>query len=92
METITKKDLELLRAQIISDIGTLIDTKLKGESAKGNEEFGWMRSKAIRKALNISASTLQNLRITGKIRHKKVLGSYYYNKEDLQHLFDDESK
>jgi len=90
MDTITKQDLETLRVQILSDIRNLIQNKL----ADGNEsdELGWMRSKAIRKALNISASTLQNLRITGKIRFKKVLGSYYYNKEDLQHLFDDEKE
>ncbi|GAB0157898.1 helix-turn-helix domain-containing protein [Chryseobacterium sp. Alg-005] len=88
MDIITKKDLDILRDQIISDIGNLLDSK-QAES-KAVEEFGWMRSKAIRKALNISASTLQNLRITGKIRFKKILGSYYYNKEDLGHLFDDE--
>ncbi len=88
MDTITKNDLETLRSQILSDIGNLLQNKLTED--KGSEEFGWMRSKAIRKALNISASTLQNLRVTGKIRFRKVLGSYYYNKEDLQHLFDDE--
>ncbi|WBV60630.1 helix-turn-helix domain-containing protein [Chryseobacterium camelliae] len=88
MNTLTKNDLEAFRKQMISDIGNLLENKLA--YGKESEEFGWMRSKAIRKALNISASTLQNLRITGKIRFKKVLGSYYYNKEDLQHLFDDE--
>lgn len=90
MDTITKNDLNILRDQIISDIGSLLDSRI--DNSKESEEFGWMRSKAIRKALNISASTLQNLRITGKIRFKKVLGSYYYNKEDLQHLFDDEKE
>lgn len=88
MDTITKNDLETLRIQILSDIGNLLQNKPM--DGKESEEFGWMRSKAIRKTLNISASTLQNLRITGKIRFKKVLGSYYYNKEDLQHLFEDE--
>ncbi|WP_426480184.1 helix-turn-helix domain-containing protein [Chryseobacterium sp. R2ACT005] len=87
MDTITKNDLDTMRDQIISDIANLLASKMTDN--KKVEEFGWMRSKAIRNKLNISASTLQNLRITGKIRHKKVLGSYYYNKEDLQHLFDD---
>ncbi|MGE4512551.1 MAG: helix-turn-helix domain-containing protein [Chryseobacterium sp.] len=90
MDKITKSDLEILRGQILSDIGNLLERKTP--DSKESDEFGWMRSKAIRKALNISASTLQNLRITGKIRFKKVLGSYYYNKEDLQHLFDDEKE
>lgn len=88
METITKNDLNVLKDQIISEISSLLNNRI--DNSEESEEFGWMRSKAIRKALNISASTLQNLRITGKIRFKKVLGSYYYNKKDLQHLFDDE--
>ncbi|MGE8535187.1 MAG: helix-turn-helix domain-containing protein [Chryseobacterium sp.] len=88
MDTITKSDLNILRNQIISDIGNLLDNKLANNN-QSEEEFGWMRSKSIRKKLNISAGTLQNLRITGKIRFKKILGSYYYNSEDLMHLFDD---
>lgn len=87
MDTITKNDLEILRDQMISEIKDLLDSKLIDR--KESEEFGWMRSKTIRKKLNISAGTLQNLRITGKIRFKKILGSYYYNSEDLMHLFDD---
>ncbi len=34
--------------------------------------------------MDISPSTLENLTVTKKIRFKKVLGSYYYNREDLQ--------
>ena len=39
--------------------------------------------------LGISPGTLQNLRVTGKIRYKKVMGSYYYNSADLEKLFRD---
>lgn len=90
MDTITKHDLEALRNLIVSDIENLIKANLT--NSKEYEEFGWMRSKVIRGKLNISASTLQNLRIAGKIRFKKLLGSYYYNWEDLQHLFDYEKE
>ncbi|MDR6920208.1 helix-turn-helix domain-containing protein [Chryseobacterium sp. 2987] len=90
MDTITKNDLETLRSQIISDIVSLIDNKLQREEESG--EFGWMRSKEIRKKLKISAATLQNLRITGKIRFRKILGSYYYNNADLLNLFSDENE
>ncbi|OCA76358.1 hypothetical protein BBI01_06605 [Chryseobacterium artocarpi] len=92
METLTKNDLEVLKNQLITELERLIDLKINGEAEKEREEFGWMRSKTIRKKLNISAATLQNLRITGKIRFKKLLGSYYYNKEDLQKLFSDENE
>lgn len=41
------------------------------------------------KLLDMSADFLQNLRVTGKIRFKKVLGSYYYSKADIMNLFND---
>jgi hypothetical protein len=68
-----------------------IQQMLVGSLVPPTEEFDWLRSKAIRKMMDISPATLQNLRITGKIRHKKVMGSYYYNRSDLQKLFQDEN-
>lgn len=70
---ISKQDLEILRLRIISDIERLLETTIN----QPKEEFDWLRSKAIRKMMDISPATLQNLRITGKIRYKKVMGSYY---------------
>ncbi|WP_367331382.1 helix-turn-helix domain-containing protein [Sphingobacterium multivorum] len=86
MEILSKQDLELFRIRMISDI-----EKILAANFSPQEDFGWLRSKAIRKIMDISPTTLQNLRITGKIRFKKVRGSYYYNKEDLQKLFEDEN-
>lgn len=84
---VSKQDLEILRIRISSDIEQLLESRL-GQS---NDEFDWLRSKAIRKMMDISPATLQNLRITGKIRYKKIMGSYYYNRTDIQKLFDDEN-
>jgi len=88
MDGITKSDLETLRRQIVSDISHLLNKKL--EISNENKEFEWLRSKAIREYLNISAATLQNLRVSGKIRSRKIMGSYYYNKTDLENLFKHE--
>lgn len=88
MDRITKSDLETLRRQIVSDISLLLNKKL--EISNENKEFEWLRSKAIREYLNISAATLQNLRVSGKIRSRKIMGSYYYNKTDLENLFKHE--
>jgi len=90
MDAITKHDLEAFRNHLISDIDSLLQVKFR--RVEETEEFGWIRSKEIRKMLNISPATLQNLRITRKIRFKKVLGSYYYNKADLLKLFSDENE
>lgn len=84
---VSKQDLEQFRIRMLSDIQQI----LVGSLVPPTEEFDWLRSKAIRKLMDISPATLQNLRITGKIRHKKVMGSYYYNRSDLQKLFQDEN-
>lgn len=82
MDRITKSDLETLRRQIVSDISHLLNKKL--EISNENKEFEWLRSKVVREYLNISAATLQNLRISGKIRSRKIMD--YYNKLDLENL------
>ncbi|KKO89127.1 hypothetical protein AAW12_23620 [Sphingobacterium sp. Ag1] len=86
MEFISKQDLELFRLKMIGDIEKILESNFN----YAKEDFGWLRSKAIRKMMDISPATLQNLRVSGKIRFKKVMGSYYYNKLDLLKLFSDE--
>lgn len=90
MENITQDDLRQLRMLLLNDIEKLIDEKIK---LKPNiEQQEWLRSKSIREIMNISPATLQNIRITGKIRFRKVMGSYYYSRTDLLQLFGDGNK
>lgn len=86
MENITKDDLRQLRMLIVNDVDILLDRKLKSEPQEEKQE--WLRSKAVRQIMNISPTTLQNIRIQGKLRFKKILGSYYYNRTDLLKLFE----
>lgn len=44
MEMLSKQDLELLRKEIISDLEKILQANLNN----AKEEFGWLRSKAIR--------------------------------------------
>ncbi|KRD09192.1 hypothetical protein ASE21_14845 [Flavobacterium sp. Root901] len=87
-ENITKEDLR--------QFGLLLQDKMQqlflqlNCSQNESVEPQWLKSKAVRKLLDISAGSVQNLRISHKVRFRKVLGSYYYNREDLQKLFDDE--
>lgn len=87
MNYITNDDLEKFRVSLIEDIRKILQT-YHSENTENNENTEWLRSKMIRKILNISPGTLQNLRTSGKIRYRKVLGSYYYSKSDLLKLFD----
>ena len=81
-EQVTKEDLRLLSLMIIDEI-----RKLRPEIRK-DDEVEWLKSRASRKMLTISAGSLQTLRITGKVRFRKILGSYYYNRADLLQLFN----
>lgn len=88
-EIVTKEDLRQFGSLLFDKIRVLIqqDTLVQTESSVPE----WLKSKTVRKLLDISAGSVQNLRMTQKVRFKKVLGSYYYNKEDLLKLFKDES-
>lgn len=81
---ITKDDLKALHMVLLRDIGEM----LKQSEPKTEMSVEWLRSKAIRHLMDMSPGTLQNLRITGKIRFKKIMGSYYYNKSDVLNLFE----
>lgn len=87
-EQITKEDLRQFRLLLLNDIENLIASKKQAYTTKITEDPEWIRSKSIRQILNISPATLQNLRISGKIEFRKVLGSYYYKKQDLLKLFN----
>ncbi|RDI04411.1 DNA-binding protein [Flavobacterium sp. AG291] len=80
-EHVTKDDLRQFSLMIIDEI-----RKLKPEIKK-EDNLEWLKSRAARKLLTMSPGSLQNLRVTGKIRFRKVLGSYYYNRADLMKLF-----
>ncbi|MCA5006162.1 helix-turn-helix domain-containing protein [Sphingobacterium bovistauri] len=88
-QNITKNDLFEFKDLLVKEIRDFLQHD-KLITDKKDEEFLWLRSKAVRSLLNISPATLQNLRITGKIRYRKILGSYYYNKEDLMKLFSED--
>lgn len=88
-EIITKEDLRQFGLQLLDKMRIIVQETTPAQTELVQPE--WLKSKAVKKLLDISAGSVQNLRVTQKVRFKKVLGSYYYNKEDLQKLFNDES-
>jgi hypothetical protein len=71
LEVVTKDDLQTFRSQLLNDLKELFSKEKNEKRAKA-----WLRSKEVRKLLNISAGTLQNLRITGKLQSLKIGGIY----------------
>lgn len=86
-EYITKDDLRQFGLVMMNDFRKIIEKSKNDQNNKLTLE--WLKSRVVRELLDISAGSLQNLRITGKIRFKKVLGSYYYRRADIMNLFND---
>lgn len=81
LEIITKEDLKQLKTEMLAEIRQLI----KPEDRQGKQ---WLKSAEVRKLLNISPGTLQNLRINGTLRFTKIGGMMYYKLEDITRLLE----
>tara|TARA_R110002033_G_scaffold166759_5_gene205576 strand:+ start:15780 stop:16049 length:270 start_codon:yes stop_codon:yes gene_type:complete len=85
---VTKEDLRQFGLELLCNIGTLMTQTREVQNEIVDQE--WIKSKQVRLLMNMSPGSIQNLRVTQKVRFKKILGSYYYNKVDLLKLFTDE--
>ncbi|RYY52027.1 MAG: DNA-binding protein [Chitinophagaceae bacterium] len=81
LEIITKEDLKQLKNEMLAEIRQLI----KPEDRQSKR---WLKSAEVRKLLNISPGTLQNLRINGTLRFTKIGGMMYYKLEDINRLLE----
>jgi hypothetical protein len=86
-DNINKDDLRQFGLLLVDQFKQIIKNNQNKDDDDTNPE--WIKSRVVKKLMDMSAASLQNLRITGKVRFKKVLGSYYYNKSDLMNLFND---
>lgn len=87
-EKVTRQDLRQLRLELISDFEIILTRLINPEKQQPNDPE-WIKGNKVRKILDNSPGTLQNLRIEGKVRFKKLRGTYYYNRADLMNLFKD---
>ncbi|WP_339657995.1 DNA-binding protein [Flavobacterium frigidarium] len=86
-DNINKDDLRQFVLLLVDQFKQIIKNNQNKDDDDLNPE--WIKSRVVKKLMDMSAASLKNLRITGKVRFKKVLGSYYYNKSDLMNLFND---
>jgi hypothetical protein len=87
-DVVTKEDLRQFGLELLGNIENLITQTKEGHSDVTEQE--WIKSRQVRKLMNMSPGSVQNLRVTEMVRFKKIVGSYYYNKADLLKLFTDE--
>lgn len=82
IELITREDLKQFKSELLSEIRTIISP------ANGGASKQWLKSAEVRKLLNVSPGTLQNLRINGTLRYTKIGGMMYYKLEDIHKLLE----
>ncbi|MBT2561360.1 helix-turn-helix domain-containing protein [Pedobacter sp. ISL-68] len=80
VEIITKDDLRQFKAELLNGIKDIVKPQEKAKE--------WLKSAEVRKMLNISPGTLQNLRINGTLRYTKIGGMMYYKLEDITRLLE----
>ena len=81
VELISKEDLKVFKSELLQEIKHLMQPG-QGQSKQ------WLKSNEVRKMLNISPGTLQNLRINGTLRHSKIGGMMYYKLEDITKVLE----
>jgi hypothetical protein len=82
IEIITKEDLKQFKAELVQEL----KEALSGNAKTNAKE--WLKSVEVRKLLNISPGTLQNLRINGTLRYTKIGGIMYYRHSDITKLLE----
>ena len=81
IEVITREDLNEFRTLLLSDLNTMFNSKPQ-------QQKQWLKSSEVRKLLNISPGTLQNLRVNGTITYTKIGGIIYYASNDLEKVLE----
>ena len=82
IEVLTKEDLNEFRTLLISDFKELL-------KSTPQQTKQWLKSKEVRKLLNISPGTLQTLRINKTLSYTKIGGIIYYAQKDIEKLLDE---
>jgi hypothetical protein len=84
-ELLTKRDLQKFKQELFEFLKPV-------KESQGLQQQKWLRSKDVRKLLNISTGTLQNLRINGTLSYRKVGSIFFYKTEDIDKMLANPEK
>jgi hypothetical protein len=82
IELLTTADLEDFKKELMQEIKALIQPE-------GIQPKQWLKSVEVRKLLNISPGTLQNMRINGTLSYTKIGSILYYRHADIIKLLEE---
>lgn len=83
LEVLTKEDLQQCKNELIEEIRNLFHIRI-------TEQKLWLRTAEVKELLKCSSGTLQNLRVNGTLRFSRIVGTLYYNYQDIEKLLNAE--
>lgn len=86
IEIVTNEDLQSLKTEILAEIKKIL------VKDKRQTEDPWLRSHQVRRLLNVSSGTLQNLRVKGLLPYTKIGGTLFYRREDIESMLEKHNK
>jgi hypothetical protein len=86
-------NIELLNHQVVTkrdllNFGNVLLEEFKSAAATAEQPAQWLKSSEVRKLLKISPGTLQNLRVNGSLKYKRVGGIIFYKYDDIQKMLE----
>ena len=81
VEVITREDLNHFRTLLLKEMNEIINSKTEFSKK-------WLKASEVRELLNISESTLQNLRINGTLSHTKIGATVYYSTQEIEKVLE----
>jgi hypothetical protein len=85
-QLLTVDDLNDFKKQLLFELKTLL------KEYNGQPTKKWLKSREVRKLLNISPGTLQNLRLKGILPFTRVGGVIYHDAEDIQRMLESKTR
>ncbi|MGV8137319.1 MAG: helix-turn-helix domain-containing protein [Mangrovibacterium sp.] len=82
LEILTTDDLLEFKLELFSELKKLF------KESQGIPSKKWLRSGEVRKLLDISPGTLQNMRVNGILPFTKMGGVLYYDSGDIQKILE----
>lgn len=85
VDIVTQEDLERFRFRLINDFKQLLQSVVPLHQPV---QDGY-KTADVRKVLGCSVNKLVSLRVSRKLRTKKIGGTVYYNKDDIKRLLEE---
>ncbi len=85
VELLTREDLREFKQELLNELKQFVQP-VQGQAKK------WIKGNEVRKMLNISAGTLQNLRTNGTLLFTKMGSIIYYKLDDINKILEGQSR